>query len=293
MRSLIFVFVTVLFFSPFPLNAQPRIKSPFFAMDTCTKRPYPRNDIPPAAQLDLIKDLGYAGIAWTEEDPKQVKRVAEQAKERGLKMFSIYCGARVSPKGISYSSRLKPIIKALAGHGTIIWLHIGGKGPSFTTLRKEHPAVKDLQTLADFADKAGLKIAIYPHVGEWTERIQNAVKVAKVVDRKNFGVCFNLCHCLAVGDEKKIPALLEKAAPHLFIVTINGADSGVKGPIWRRLIQNLDQGTYDVGIILQKLQEIQFQGPIGLQGYGVGGDRRANLAASMNGWRKLKAKLTK
>lgn len=259
----------------------------FYAMDTCTKRPYPRNDITPAAQLDMIKALGYRGIAWTEEDPTAVKQVAQAAKERGLKMHAIYCAARVSDKGISVSNRVVPIIKTLKGHGTILWLHIGGKGPEFSKLTSDHAIIRDLRQLAKTAAENSLDIAIYPHVGEWTERVQNAVAVAKLVDQPNFGVCFNLCHCLAMGDEEKIPDLLKDAKPYLKTVTINGADSGVKGAQWRRLIQNLDKGSYDLNIVLNQLRSLEFTGPIGLQGYGIGGDRRENLANSMTAWRQL------
>ena len=68
-------------------------------MDTCTKRPYPRNDITPAQQFDLLKELGYAGIAWTEEAPEQVSSAAAEAEARGLKMFAIYCSATVTAGG--------------------------------------------------------------------------------------------------------------------------------------------------------------------------------------------------
>jgi sugar phosphate isomerase/epimerase len=127
-------------------------------------------------------------------------------------------------------------------------------------------------------------------VGNWTERVQDAVRVARKVDRKNFGVTFNLCHCLAVGDEDKIPALLEEAAPHLFMVSINGADSKAPGGGWGRLIQALDQGTFDMVPLLKKLQAINYRGPIGLQGYGVKGDAKDNLARSMAAWRQLSAR---
>ena len=67
-------------------------------MDTCTKRPYPRNDITPAQQFDMLKELGYAGIAWTEESPEQVKAAVAEAEARGLKMFAIYCSASITER---------------------------------------------------------------------------------------------------------------------------------------------------------------------------------------------------
>jgi sugar phosphate isomerase/epimerase len=149
--------------------------------------------------------------------------------------------------------------------------------------------IRELRSLAGKAAQDGLKIAIYPHVGNWTERVQDAVQVARLVDARNFGVTFNLCHCLAVGDEARIPALLEGAAPFLFTVTINGADSGVQGPKWNQLIQTLDRGSYDPTIVLRTLHRLDFRGPIGLQGYGLGGDRRDNLENSLRAYRRLSA----
>jgi sugar phosphate isomerase/epimerase len=178
-------------------------------------------------------------------------------------------------------------MKAIRGHGTLIWLHLGGKGPKIKTLSAESPVVGELRALAGTAARNGLRIAIYPHIGDWTERFNDAVRVARLVDRKNFGVTFNLCHALAVGDEARIPTALEEAGPSLFAVTINGADAGVKGPQWNRLIQTLDRGSYDVSVLLRTLKRLGFEGPIGLQGYGLGGDRRDNLARSINAWNRL------
>ena len=113
----------------------------------------------------------------------------------------------------------------MKGHETIIRLHIGrpGAGPAFSDELSGKPVVQKLRGLADQAAACGLKIAIYPHLGEWKARFADATKLADVVDRPNFGVSFNLCHCLAAGDEKNIPQLLTAAKKRLFIVQINGS----------------------------------------------------------------------
>jgi hypothetical protein len=144
--------------------------------------------------------------------------------------------------------------------------------------------------LGDVAATNELRIAIYPHVGEWTAHFGDATKLAKIVNHRHVGVTFNLCHCLAMGDEGKIPALLDDARSMLFTATINGADSGVKGGQWNRLIQTLDKGTYDTLIVLGKLRQIEFNGPIGFQGYGIQGDTRSILRPTIDAWRKLSAR---
>jgi sugar phosphate isomerase/epimerase len=264
------------------------LPNPFYAMDTCTKRPYPRNDISPAEQLDLLKGLGYAGIAWTEEPPAEVKAVVLEARRRALKVFAIYCGARVTPEGdLTHSPRLPEVMAALKGQPAVIWLHIGGKGPPLASLTGREPVIKRLRALADTAAANGLRVAVYPHVGEWTERFGDALQLARAVKHPNFGVTFNLCHCLATGDEKRIPALLGEAKGLLFAVTLNGADAGVGRPDWSRLIRPLGRGTFDVGGLLRELRRVGYTGPVGLQGYGLGGDRPQNLADSLTAWRKL------
>ncbi|OHB73370.1 MAG: hypothetical protein A2Z25_00200 [Planctomycetes bacterium RBG_16_55_9] len=107
----------------------------------------------------------------------------------------------------------------------------------------------------------------------------------KKVDRENVGVTFNLCHWLRVDNEKNMKPLIEMAMPHLFVVTINGADSG--GKDWKQLIQTLDRGTFDVRGFLTTLYDCGYTGPIGFQGYAIGGDARDNLKRTMNAWREL------
>jgi sugar phosphate isomerase/epimerase len=262
------------------------LPNPFYAMDTAFQRPGLNRE----QQFQLVHELGYAGIGWHEEAPEQAKASAEAMAKHGLKMAAIYCPAKVTPDGqLTHSPQLPALMAALKGHGTIIWLHIGGRGPAFDKLTGQEPLVKALRGLADAAAANGLAIAIYPHVGEWTAKFADAVKLAKVVSHPQFGVSFNLCHAMAMGEEKAIPALLDEAKSVLVTATICGADTGVTGGNWRRLIQTLDKGTYDVGIVLRKLRAIGFTGPVGFQGYGIQGDARSILAPTMEAWRKLSA----
>jgi sugar phosphate isomerase/epimerase len=257
---------------------------PFHAMDTSFQRPGLSQD----QQFDLVKELGYAGIAWHEEAPAKAVASARAMEQRGLKMVAIYCAAKVTPDGqLTHSPQLKELITALKPHGPIVWLHIGGKGPAFDALKAETPLVKTLRELSDHAAANGLKIAVYPHIGEWTARFADSIALADAVNHRSFGVTFNLCHALAVGEEAQVHGLLEKAKDKLFIVTLNGADAGVTGGKWDRLIQPLDKGTYDNRALLAKLRSIGFTGPVAFQGYGIKSDARAILEPTMAAWRRL------
>lgn len=253
---------------------------PLSAMDTCTKVRYPSSaGHSPEQQLDWLKKYGYAGIAWTEEDPAVVARVAKAAAERGVPMTAIYVSATLTKEKLLIDPRLPGIIKALKGRDTVLWLHILSKDFAPSAVDGDAIAVPELQRLADSAAAAGLRVAIYPHVTNWTERTDDAIRLSKAVDRPNFGVNFNLNHALRVGDGPKIASLLDAAKPWLFSVTVNGAD-----PDTKRMILPLGRGSYDVGAFLKELDRVDFQGPVYQQGYGIGLPPEVLLAESMQAW---------
>jgi sugar phosphate isomerase/epimerase len=151
--------------------------------------------------------------------------------------------------------------------------------------------VEVLRQMSDLAVDSGSQLLLYPHVGNWVERIEDSVRVAEKVDRPNVGAMFNLCHWLRVDQQRDYKPLLEKAGPRLWAVSLNGADEVDTQPGWDHYIQPLDKGSFDMGRFLRTLKELGYRGPIGLQCYGIGGDAREHLARSMAAWKKLKANL--
>lgn len=259
--------------------------SPFFAMDTAVR------DL---KELDTVKSLGYDGISWKVGQPAALSAAVADVPRHGLKLFAVYSYqyAVLTATNLLSPPELEAAMRILEGTGAVIWLPINSSFFKNSSGAGDRIAVPALQKLADEAAIHGLRVAIYPHLGCWTERVQDAVRVAKAVNRKNFGVTFNLCHCLMVGDEAKIPALLADAAPYLFLVTINGADSGKPNSSWNDLIRPLDEGSFEVRSFLHKLEELHYTGPIGLQGYGLKIPLKENLARSMVAWHRLNSKST-
>lgn len=250
----------------------------FFAMDTAIR------DL---GQLEVAKKLGYTGVGWRFEPAETLTASVGKVRASGLDLVAVYGGATLTKDGIGFRGDLGARIEALAGTGATIWLPISSPDFAPSDPEGDPVAVPELQRLADLAAKQGLRVALYPHAGSWLERIQDALRVARAVDRKNFGVTFNLAHCLRVGDESKIPALLDEAAPLLFLVTINGADRNAPGAGWDRLIRPLDEGDYPLTELLAELDRIGFTGPIGLQAFGVKLPVPESLGRSIQAWREL------
>ena len=236
-------------------------------------------------QAELLKELGFDGCAhlWLDAVPERLKTL----DEAGLKLFEIYVQVNVAPGKTPYDPKLKEVVKVLKGRDTILGLLMAGAPRSSQDADERGVAI--LREIADLAAESGLRVAIYHHTGDWTERVEDAVRLVKKADRKNLGVHFNLCHWLKADGKWDLDATLKLAAPQLFVVTLNGAENADPKLGWDKLIQPLGSGAFDVAGLLKKLKDIGYAGPIGLMCYGLGGDARDHLARSMAAWRKLAA----
>jgi sugar phosphate isomerase/epimerase len=256
------------------------LPNPFFAMDTGTQDATHKT---PAEQVALAKEIGFAGVGPTYSNTAELQQWLAALDQNRLKMYTLYLQLRLDDAPASLAS-VKEAADALRGRETLLWVYITDKRGTHFDTSDDAVAVQALREISDYAKDAGLRVALYPHAGFFVQRVEDAVRLAEQVNRKNLGVTFNLCHWLMV-DGKDLAASLKVAQPYLFCVTINGADAG--GTNWNKLIQPLDRGTYDVSQVLRLLRRMRYSGPIGLQHYGIGGDARENLEHSMAGWKRL------
>ena len=279
----ILVLVGCIFFLSCKLiSARPcGLMNPFFAMDNGT------GEGSPESRAKMLKNLGYAGIGWHLND--EIPQMLKELDKNGLKMFNIYLGIHIDLEKQKYDPKLKEVVGLLQGRDTMLWLTVNSARYKPSSPDGDTDAVRVIREIADMAHESGLKVALYPHFGSWLERVDHAVRLAKKVNRRNVGVTFNLCHWLKVEGGKNMEQVLTSAMPYLFVVSINGADSDGKG--WDRLIQTLDRGSFDNYKLLKKLKELGFTGPIGLQGYGIGGDVYENLKRSIEAWQKLSTRI--
>ncbi len=256
------------------------LPNPFFAMDTGTQDATHKT---PAQQVALVREIGFAGVGPIYHNRTELQEWLAALDQSRLKMFALYLPLKLDDVTSSIAS-IKEAASELRGRDTLLWIYITSK-KDVTEDPEEHAvAVHALREISDYAKDAKLRVALYPHTGFFLQTVEDAVRLALEVQRKNLGVTFNLCHWLMV-DGKDLAATLKFSQPYLFCVTINGADAG--GRSWDKLIQPLDRGTFDVSQVLSLLREMKYTGPIGLQHYGIGGDARKNLERSMASWKRL------
>ncbi|MBN2594079.1 MAG: DUF1080 domain-containing protein [Sedimentisphaerales bacterium] len=262
------------------IRIEPTGPNPFFAMDTATKDAKHQTA---KEQVEMVKELGYAGMGCTAGTG--LREMAEELDKNSLRLFTVYLGINIDSDQPKYGPELKETIEVLRGRNAMLWLFVLSKKLKPSDPAGDTRAVEILREIADMAAEANVRLALYPHTGFWVERVEDAVRVVKQVNRKNTGVTFNLCHWLMVDGEKNAESLIKLAIPHLFVVTINGADND--GKDWKTLIQTLDRGTFEMRGFLKTLRDSGYKGPIGFQGYGIGGDAYNNLKRTMNTWLEL------
>ena len=238
----------------------------------------------------MLKEIGFDGAGyalWLGDDVEKNLKIADEA---GVKLHLFWAYVNLNPeKGKPYDPRLPEAIRKLKGRPATVAVLLRGFKPGDP--QGMGPGVKVLRELGDAAAEAGVRISIYNHVGDWSERVPFIVDVVKQVNHPQVGFNFNLCHWLKVEGRGEYGPLLRENAAKLFCVTISGATVGAAA--WTNgLIQPLDQGDFDHRPLLALLDEIGYRGPVGLMCFGVPGDAREHLARSMAAWRKLKQSLS-
>jgi sugar phosphate isomerase/epimerase len=261
------------------------LPNPFFALDTATKDANHQNY---ESQAKMLKELGYAG--WGPSAKENVPEMLKALDDQGLKMLAVYVMSNVDPDQPKYDPKTKDAIAALKGRDTFVWLCMHGTKYKPASPEGDERAVAIIDEIAEMAEKAGVRVALYPHVNFYLARVEDAVRLAGKVRYRNVGVTFNLCHWLKTDRQRNPEAVLKLARPHLMLVTINGAD--YEGE-WDRLIQPLGRGEFDVYGLLKMLRSMGYDGPIGFQGYGIKGDVNENLKETMKAWRAYSERLDK
>lgn len=228
--------------------------------------------VTPEKEATLLKELGYAGISQIYDGGAGLTKRIEAYKKHDVKILSVYLNATETPIA-------KETVRGLPPGGII----------ELTVKRIRPRTVDAIRKTVEMAAKLELRVAIYPHHGFAVATIPQALELIEEVNHPNLGLMFNLCHFLKNERVEDLEATLEKAAPHLFSVSTAGADTD--GKKWGSLIQTLNKGTFPQTRLFSILKRLDFKGPVGLQCYGVRGNKKDNLKTSIEAWNNMLGQL--
>lgn len=236
----------------------------------------------PEEQVDLISELGYGGIGWGIWRTAEVRAYCEA---RGMDLWSVYAVLDVAKDPDPREEQLALAMAALAGGPGQVWLALENSEREASDPGGDVAARRTLQRVLALADEHGVEVALYPHYGSWMERIEDVERLLAENDNPGLGLCFNVCHWLRNHGDADPAPVLGRLRQRLLAVTVNGAVRG--GTSWAELIQPLDEGDFDQAGFLELLGDLRFDGPIGLQGFGIKLAPEEHLTRSMETWRGL------
>jgi sugar phosphate isomerase/epimerase len=285
MKKLVLITLICIFFSS-AYSQKKVLDNTFYAFNNSMRMP--NAPVGMDAQAQLIKKLGFDGLSGHTNDDYFLRRAA--LDKAGLKMPEVYWGIDMDSTGrISYKEGLKEIIKDSKDRDLVIALFSNVKYYMNNKEVGDPLLAKAVGELADFAKPFGVKIAIYPHVGNYCETSEHSVRLAKMANRPNVGAIFNTCHLLKVEGEAGWEQKLLNALPWLYMISISGADSGnTKEMNWDKLIQPLGEGTFDTWKLVKLAKDNGYKGLFGIQCYNIKQDCSVVLTKSMDTWNAYK-----
>lgn len=245
----------------------------------------------PVYWASLVKTSGFDGMELIGLD--KLDEILPELQKNNLKLFTLYIQIDLE-KEQPYDPRLKSYIEKLKNTGLHLWVHVHSEKYQPSDPAGDARCIEIIADLADYAEKYSVKIAFYPHSDFWVEKVDDGVRLAKKINRPNVGTVFNLCHFLKKDETDKLEQKLKNAMPYLFLVSINGADSGDTHLMnWDRLIQPLGRGDFDVLNMLEILKESGYKNPVGLQCYNIKGQPEDFLPESVGAWKKYISQINK
>lgn len=277
-----------------PLTAQRETIYPFFVFNNGVKdEVYDTVE----KQAQLLKSLGFDGMEMRGIDG--LAETLSVLERNNLQLYTLYININLDDTENPYDPGLREALKMLKGRSAMPWFYITSKQYAPSSSENDMIAVPILREIADMANEYDVKIMIYPHVNFWVDNVDDAIRVAQKVNRRNLGITFNLCHFLADQGTRAPTTFIstvDKAMPYLFAISMNGADRPTdeimqSKDLWKYFIQPLGEGNYDTFQYLQAFVERGFRGPVGLQCYNIKSDKAEHLKKSMTTWKSFQRKL--
>jgi sugar phosphate isomerase/epimerase len=245
-------------------------------------------------QAVMVKKLGYDGMGkllWTVD----LGDVLKAFDSVGLKFSQAYFNANLTlgplPSGPApFDPQLEQQLSLLKGRGVQLV-------PALWGFKASDPVVyaRAIEVVRQIADMAGTGTQVLL-MNDYREPVKmtvdEALGLAKEVNRPNVGIGLSLFHYLASNKSQEYRPLLARAMPRLKAVAVVGIDDELpSAPFFKPAGKPLGEGAFDMVGFLRALRELGYAGPVVLETERIPGDRREVLQQSMAGWRKLQRRV--
>lgn len=266
------------------------MKNKVYAMDTYFGSKMGR--YPTEAGIEMIAELGYDGLHYTFNNPivgpQEVGELPALCRKHGIELTAVWGNINThfepehTVRGLN-RSLLENHPEGVALELSL-WALAGEPAPSDE--KGDEAAMEALAPFLEMAEERGVPaVVLYPHFSFWMERMEDAVRLCKKINHPLLKVAFCGFHWYYLG-ERDIGKTLDEAGDLLAHVNLNGTREKIDW-VAGNTLEPLDSGEMDNFAVLAALHDRGFKGPIGFQGYGIGGDVYANLHRSMEAYRDM------
>ena len=246
----------------------------------------------PVTQAALLKSLGYGATYHdlnrkTEEGWNRFLTREESSRHGGLPVLAYYTELDLGKEPPEGGHSVDEVIAHLPS-GSVLELSVRMEGAQSSDASRDAEVIAVLRPLVDLARSRGVTISLYHHIWFLLERIEDCVRVAERINDPALRVTFCGYHWYAV-DGSELTAKVNLAAPWMCLANLCGsrsspADSKFAGCL-PKTIESVGEGDFPLAEFVQALTDVGYSGPVGFQGYKIGGHPPETLARSIKAWR--------
>ncbi len=270
------------------------MRTALFAMDTSFYHSLGAYDFD--ARCEMLRELGYDATyltLWSEAAWADVRRLATVRERYGLDVAAVYVTLDIAGHPEDESNRrIVDLLATMEGCCTVeVAVRSSDPGLAKSNPAGDEAAMRWLAELLAVAERRGITLALYPHFSFWLERIEDAVRLCRTVDHPRLRMVFPGYHWYVV-EGSNLSQRIEEVAPFLVSANLCGSRRFQNGSGLPATIEPLDEGELDNFAVLSLLKGARYEGPIGIQGYSVGGDVYTKLRRSLGTFRDMERRLT-
>ena len=251
------------------------------------------------ARCEMLRELGYDATyltLWDEAAWADLPMLATVRERHGIGVAAVYATLNIDAPADDPENRLLPGLIDRLDETRTIELTLRSNDPAHppSSTTGDDAARRWLERLVPMARARGITLALYPHIRHWLERVDDAVRLCAAIDDPALRLTFPSFHWYAV-DGTDLDGTLRRSAPYLALVNISGSRRLAPGTLAGNgipaTIEPADEGDLDLFALLGALRRVGYGGPIGIQGYSVGGDAYAKLRRSLAAVRDVERRL--
>ncbi|MEM6551460.1 MAG: TIM barrel protein [Planctomycetota bacterium] len=255
----------------------------------------------PAEQAALVKAAGYDDyyVTGAVHKPEKFDALRQAAHDAGLGINAAFeCFEILKPPTPTDLDHIEHVLSALPDDGRLeIALTAGGMAKDSSQTDHDDAALTWLEPIAQLLENYSREGSLYPHFHFYVETLSDAIRLADTVGHPQLKVMFTSYHWFFARHnlshaEPDYAELFAQAGDRLNAVNLCGstvfANEQEAAGRMNPSIDPLDTGDKDIDGIVAELQRINFQGPIGIQGYAVTDTAESALRRSFT---KLKSLL--